>query len=277
MITGNALIAGVIGDPIAHSLSPKLHNYWLQHYQIDGVYVPFHVRGDNLQHVIQSLPLYGIKGVNVTVPHKEAVMPYLDYVDETATRIGAVNTIFIKDNQLHGTNTDSYGFIENILCSLPEQTLLSDKTVMIIGAGGASRAAIDGLLQQDVKKIYLTNRTVEKAQQLQQEFGAKLEVIMYDHKEDPFPEIDLLVNSTALGMQGKPPLDLSLQRLKDTAIVHDIVYNPLETRLLRAAKERGLQTITGIGMLLYQAVPGFEHWFGTKPDVTNDVIDYMLS
>lgn len=276
MITGNASIAGVIGDPIKHSLSPLLHNYWLNKYSIDGVYIPLHVTNENLQTVIRSLGDYGIEGINVTVPHKESVIEYLDIVEEEAQKIGAVNTIYVKDNKLVGTNTDAYGFIHNIRSNLPKNYSLEGMNILILGAGGAARAAIYGLLNENVSAITICNRTIEKAHELQKYFGSKINVVEYNQKEEVLAATDLVVNTTSLGMVGKHPLEINLSTLKIGGIVHDIVYNPLETELLKQAKDRGYHIITGIGMLLHQAVPGFEHWFGFRPTVDNELEHYML-
>lgn len=276
MITGNAKIAGVIGDPIQHSLSPVLHNYWLKIYKIDGAYVPFHVVNEQLEHVITSLRSYGIQGINVTVPHKESVMKYVDVVEPEAQEIGAVNTIYVENNRLIGTNTDAYGFIYNLKAKYPTNTDLNGMHVLIIGAGGAARAAIYGLLKEQVASITLCNRTLAKAKELKEYFGESVYVIEYEDRESILSSTDLVVNTTSLGMVGKNTLELDLRTLKKGAMVYDIVYNPLETHLLKTAKELGYQTITGIGMLLHQAVPGFEKWFGIKPEIDDHLEQYVL-
>ncbi len=269
------LLAGVIGDPISHSLSPKLHGFWLERYGIKGAYIPMHVKGENLEQALRALPSLGFGGCNVTVPHKEAVMPYLDKISPEAKKIGAVNTIIVQKNgKLHGTNTDAFGFIENVKSQVRDLTPYLEQ-VLVIGAGGAARAIIYGLLQEGANKILIANRTAERAESLAAHFGKKCEVIKWEALDTRIGEVTMLVNSTTLGMKGQPALELPLRLLSKNALVSDIVYAPLTTSLLQKAKRRGNPTVDGIGMLLHQARPGFEAWFGKAPKVDKALIDYM--
>ena len=268
IFSGKARLAGVMGWPVAHSLSPRLHGYWLDHYGIDGVYVPLAVHPSNLQQAIEALPRLGFCGLNVTVPHKETVMQYLDHVDETARRIGAVNTISFDENgQSHGTNTDAFGFIENILYSLPDWDF-SKGPVVVLGAGGAARAICVALLDAGVPEIRLLNRTLQRAETLRGDIGGGISVLDWQSRNDGLSDVAMVVNTTTLGMTGQPPLDMDLRNLPVQACVTDIVYAPLQTDLLIEATERGNLVVDGIGMLLHQARPGFEAWFGRAPDVT---------
>lgn len=276
MLSGNAKIAGVIGHPISHSLSPKLHGFWLDRYQIDGTYIPLAVVPSDLKDVIVSLPKMGLRGVNITVPHKEAVMEWMDEIEDVAIRIGAVNTIVIKEGKLIGTNTDAYGFIRNILASQPVSWKIDAGKAVVIGAGGAARAVIAGLQDASVSEIILTNRTRSKAEELAAHLGGNITVIDWKAREAALENANLLVNTTSLGMIGQPPLVLDISALPTSALVTDIVYKPLETALLKAARERGNKTVDGLGMLLHQAVRGFEAWFGVKPEVTQELRQFVL-
>lgn len=276
MLSGNAKIAGVIGHPISHSLSPKLHGFWLDRYQIDGTYIPLAVVPSDLKDVIVSLPKMGLRGVNITVPHKEAVMEWMDEIEDVAIRIGAVNTIVIKEGKLIGTNTDAYGFIQNILASQPVSWKIDAGKAVVIGAGGAARAVIAGVQDASVSEIILTNRTRSKAEELAAHLGGNITVIDWKAREAALENANLLVNTTSLGMIGQPPLVLDISALPTSALVTDIVYKPLETALLKAARERGNKTVDGLGMLLHQAVRGFEAWFGVKPEVTQELRQFVL-
>lgn len=268
--------AGVIGYPIAHSKSPLIHRYWMDKYNVSGHYTAIEIHTDNLKEEVQKLVNEGFTGFNVTVPHKQDIMTLCDDVDDKARAIGAVNTIIIKDNKLHGTNTDSIGFIQNIKSSQPKFNF-QDKTALVLGAGGAARAIIYGLLGAGVKKIILTNRTAQKAENLAQELGSQLECLAWDKRETLLSDVDLVVNTTSLGMTGKPELEMDISALHSDAIVCDIVYAPLMTDLLKQAKTQGNQLVTGIGMLLYQAQPAFEAWTNIRPEVDADLEKLVLS
>lgn len=268
--------AGVIGYPIAHSKSPIIHKYWMNKNNIVGYYQAIEIHPDQLQNKVQEMVDGGYSGFNVTIPHKQNIMALCDEVDKTARAIGAVNTVIIKDKKLYGTNTDAVGFIQNIKSSKPDFNF-KNKTALVLGAGGASRAVIFGLLQEGVPKILLANRTAEKAETLVQEFDSKLELLAWEKRETALNNIDIIVNTTSLGMTGKPALGLDLSSLNKGALVCDIVYTPLMTDLLKAGKAQDNQIVAGIGMLLYQAQPAFEAWTGILPTVDGELEKLVLS
>jgi shikimate dehydrogenase len=264
----NTRLAGVLGWPIAHSRSPVLHATWLQHYDLDGLYLPLAVAPERLGEAVRGLAALGFRGANVTVPHKEAVMAHLDRVDSVARRIGAVNTLVIAaDGSVEGRNTDGYGFLANIEDRRPDWSASAGPAV-VLGAGGAARAVAVALSDAGAPAIRIVNRTLEKAQQLVRDLGGPLVAVPWAERADALADAALVVNTTTLGMVKQPELELDLAALPSTAVVTDIVYTPLETALLRAAASRGNPTVDGLGMLLHQAVPGFEAWFGRRPTVT---------
>lgn len=269
-------LAAVIGHPIAHSRSPRLHGYWLGEYGINGHYVPMDVAPEDLEAVIKVMPKMGYVGANVTIPHKEAVMGFVDHLTDSAKAIGAVNTlVFQDDGTVLGDNTDGYGFIENLKQGAPEWKADSG-AAMVLGAGGAARAIVFSLLQAGVPKVLISNRTKSRAETLRSDFGERVEVVDWENAAASLTDVVTLVNTTSLGMVGKAPLELSLDALSDQATVTDIVYNPLETDLLVRAREKGCSTVDGLGMLLHQAVPGFEAWFGRRPEVDAGLRDEVL-
>lgn len=269
-------LAAVIGHPIAHSRSPRLHGYWLGEYGINGQYVPMDVAPEDLEAVIKVMPKMGYVGANVTIPHKEAVMGFVDHLTDSAKAIGAVNTlVFQDDGTVLGDNTDGYGFIENLKQGAPEWKANSG-AAMVLGAGGAARAIVFSLLQAGVPKVLISNRTKSRAETLRSDFGERVEVVDWENAAASLVDVVTLVNTTSLGMVGKAPLELSLDALSDQATVTDIVYNPLETDLLVRAREKGCSTVDGLGMLLHQAVPGFEAWFGRRPEVDAGLRDEVL-
>lgn len=260
-------LAGVIGSPIAHSRSPALHGHWLRTFGIQGFYIPMDVASDNLAEVLRALPKAGFVGVNVTVPHKVAVLELADLVTDRATLIGAANTlIFRKDGKIHADNTDGYGFIENLRQNAPQWNPAAGPAA-VLGAGGAARAVIASLLDVGVPEIMISNRTRIRAEGLQHDFGHRLRVVDWVQAGNMFEDAATVVNTTSLGMVGKPELRVPLDGLQKGALVTDLVYAPLQTRLLRVAQEMGCVTVDGLGMLLHQAVPGFERWFGQRPVV----------
>lgn len=276
-LTRHAPLAGVMGWPISHSLSPRLHSYWLKENGLDGAYVPLPVSPDNLEHALRALPKLGFRGVNLTVPHKERAIPFLDHVSDVASRIGAVNTVFVSlDGTLSGTNTDAFGFLENLRRNAPQWNE-AKRPVVVLGAGGAARAVVAALLDLDVVEIRLLNRTIEKAHALAESLGGPIKIVEWSEREEALDGSTLLVNTTTLGMIGQPRLELSLAALPKMAVVYDLVYAPLETELLSTARSLGLSTVDGLGMLLYQAAPGFEGWFGIQPVVTDGLRDAVLS
>ncbi len=271
------IIAGVVGDPVSHSLSPRLHGFWLKKYAINGDYRAFHVKPDELAIFFNSMDEKNIRGVNLTVPHKERALGLVDHVDNLARRIGAINTVYFDESKkMVGTNTDGHGFLTHLKNSAPGWRA-QNGPVVIIGAGGAARAVIISLLDDGVPEIRLCNRTLERAKSLAVELGDKrIKIIPWGEKEKELIGCALLVNVTTLGMAGQPPLIINLDRLPVKAVVYDIVYTPLETDLLRQAKERGNPVVDGLGMLLHQAVPGFKAWFGITPEVDDELREYLL-
>jgi shikimate dehydrogenase len=267
MTQGQIPLAGVIGDPTAHSKSPRLHGYWLRHYGLAGHYVPLHVRADHLAQVLKSMPDMGFVGANVTIPHKQAAIALADEVTETARRIGAANTLtFLPDGRLHADNTDAHGFIENIRQSAP-QWQPQVGPALVLGAGGAARAVLVALLDAGAPEVWLANRTAETAAQLAQEFGPRIKPVDWAKTETYLGAAKTVVNTTSLGMSGHGDFPFSFNRLAAETVVNDIVYTPLETPFLLAAKAQGCHCVDGLGMLLHQAAPGFARWFGKTPTV----------
>lgn len=260
-------LAAVIGSPIAHSRSPRLFRHWLRKYGMPGHYIPMEVPAERLQETLRLLPDLGFVGLNVTIPYKEKVMEIADQVSDRATLIGAANTlIFRQDGRIHADNTDGYGFIENLRQSAPDW-MPEAGPATVLGAGGAARAVVASLLDVGVPEIRLTNRTRPRAEKLREDFGKKVEVYDWVQAGNIVEGCATVVNTTSLGMAGKPELRVPLDAIGPGMLVTDLVYTPLETRLLREAKEQGAQTVDGLGMLLHQAVPGFERWFGVRPEV----------
>jgi len=264
-VTAPARAACVIGWPIAHSRSPLIHNYWLKTYGIAGEYRREAVPPEEFAAFVQSLAARGYVGANVTVPHKEAALK-LAAADERARAVGAANTLWF-DNGLKATNTDVEGFLDNLDACAPGWDRDLRKAV-VLGAGGAARAVVYGLRERGAAAIVVANRTAPRAQALREAFGAPVEIVPWAARNEALAGAALLVNTTTLGMERQPALDLDLGRLPGHAVVADLVYVPVETALLRAAKARGLRHADGLGMLLYQAVRGFTLWFGVKPAVT---------
>lgn len=270
-------LAGVIGSPVAHSKSPRLHGYWLQRYGIKGHYLPMDVAPGDLETVIRALPKAGFVGCNVTIPHKEAVLALADIVTDRAALIGAANTlIFRRDGRIHADNTDGYGFTANLRQNAPHWQPTSGPAA-VIGAGGAARAIIASLLEVGVPEIRLSNRTKARAEALRMEFGAKVDVQDWSQAGNMLEGAVTVVNTSSLGMVGKPEFRVPLDALSPRAVVTDLVYSPLKTRLLAEAEANGCTVVDGLGMLLHQAVPGFERWFGTKPEVDQATRDAVLA
>ena len=266
-------LTGLIGYPLTHSLSPKIHDYWIKQYGVDAEYKLFTTPPPRVRQVVKRLSDKGALGFNVTVPHKQAVMEYLDDFDDIAKRIGAVNTVVRDGDRLIGSNTDAYGFITNLKEGLGDLAPYL-KHVVILGAGGATRAAIVALKDAGAQHITLTNRSGEKAQALADAFN--LESLPWSVRNNLLAEATLLVNTTSLGMVHQPELSIDLSLLPDGAAVHDIVYAPLETELLKDAKKRGHRVTDGFGMLLYQAQKAFEMWHGVLPEVTPALRAHVL-
>lgn len=263
-------LAGVIGHPIGHSRSPKLHGHWLKTYGLPGHYIPMDVAPADLETVLRTLPKAGFVGANVTVPHKESALRIADHVSDRATVIGAANTlVFREDGSIHADNTDGYGFMENLRNGAPDWNA-KDGPAVVFGAGGAARAVLQALADAGVPEILLTNRTRARADHLKEEFGQRITVVDWVQAGNVVETAELVVNTTSLGMQGQPELRVPLDGLQPGAAVTDLVYAPLKTNLLKTAEEAGCTTVDGLGMLLHQAVPGFERWFGVRPEVDAD-------
>lgn len=262
LLSGHARLAGVLGWPVSHSRSPRLHGHWLGTLSLDGAYVPLPVHPDRFAGAVKALADLGFRGANVTIPHKQAAFTVCDVVDATAQRAGAVNTLVFRDGRIEGSNTDGFGFLESVRDQAPGWHPQAGPAVLL-GAGGAARAIAAALLDAGCPRVTLVNRSRNRAEALARDLGGPVAVA----DAPPLREAVLLVNTTSLGMQGQPPLVLDLAPLPAGAVVADIVYVPLETPLLAAARTRGLRAVDGLGMLLHQARPGFEAWFGVAPRV----------
>jgi len=270
-------LAGVIGDPIGHSKSPRLHGHWLNAYGLAGHYIPMQISAGDLPEALRTLPKLGFKGINVTIPHKEAALSLADEVTDSAARIGAANTLtFREDGTFQADNTDGYGFLQNLISSAPSWHADTGPAA-VLGAGGACRAVIVALLDAGCPEIRLSNRTKDRAKALAKQFGPKVKVVDWGQEGALFSEAALAVNTTSLGMEGQPPISFDLNCLPSKALATDLIYTPLLTPFLRAATVKGCATVDGLGMLLYQAVPGFERWFGTRPEVTPALRDIVLA
>ncbi len=264
-------LAGVMGWPIAHSRSPRLHGHWLKRYGVDGFYVPLGTRPQDFERAFQTLPKLGFQGVNVTLPFKETVLEYATSISDRAALIGAANTLtFRPDGVVAADNTDGYGFIENLRQQVPGWKATRGPA-LVIGAGGAARSVLSALLSDGAPEIRLVNRSRIRADILRDHFGKRIVPQDWNWKSDLVRDVALIVNATSLGMTGQPELSLNLSAAGPETLVTDIVYQPLETDLLRQARALGLRAVDGLGMLLHQAAPGFEQWFGVRPEVDADL------
>lgn len=279
-ITGKARLAGIMGWPIAHSRSPTLHNFWIDEHGIDGVYVPMPVRPERIGEALRALPALGFRGCNLTIPHKEAALSVVDRVDRLARRIGAINTVVVApDGTLEGSNTDAFGFRENLREHAADWQPDAGAAV-VLGAGGSARAVTAALIEAGVKEIRLVNRTLARADALAGGLAdprTDISIHPWSARNRVLEGAGLLVNTTSLGMTGEPELEIDLSALPVFAIVYDIVYVPLDTGLLVAARKRGLRTVNGLGMLLHQGRPGFEAWFGTPARVSRELRAAVLT
>jgi shikimate dehydrogenase len=270
-LSGRTRLAGVMGWPVAHSLSPRLHGHWLHRYEIDGAYVPLPVVPERLEQALGALPALGFAGANLTIPHKEAAVSLVDRLSPAAERVGAVNTVVVEpDGALSGDNTDGFGF----LAALSESEVgwrAAAGPAVVLGAGGAARAIAVALLDAGTPEVRVVNRTPERARDLAAELGGPVHAVEWAGRAAALADAALLVNTTSLGMHGQPPLDLALGALPPTALVTDVVYTPLITPLLALARARGNPVVDGLGMLLHQARPGFRAWFGVEPVVDGDL------
>ena len=270
-------VAAVLGHPINHSKSPKLHNYWLSLFDIDGHYIPLDIDPRNFENSIRALSGLGFVGANVTIPYKEKVLKIADKISDRAAIIGAANTLtFLQDGSIYADNTDGYGFLQNIKCKYNDWTA-GEGTSVVFGAGGASRAILGALIEDGANEVILANRTRSRADQLRSDFGAKIKVVDWMKVQNYLSDASTVINATSLGMDGKAELPIPLQGLKKNTLVTDIVYTPLNTPLLENAAKRGCRTVDGLGMLIHQAIPGFERWFGVKPDVSEKLRELLIS
>ncbi|MES0812485.1 shikimate dehydrogenase [Roseibium sp. SCPC15] len=268
--------AAITGHPVVHSRSPLVHGYWLKKHGIEGEYGRVDVAPDDADRFYRDFAASGLVGANVTVPHKETAAAACDRLDDAARTMGAANTLWIDESgKLNGANTDGLGFLGN-LDQLAPGWDTNAGTALVLGAGGAARAIVWALLSRNYTAVHIVNRTREKAQKIVDEFGSKTFAHSWEKLGRLLGEADLLVNTTSLGMTGKPPLEIDLADLPKAALVTDIVYAPLETDLLKQAAARGNRTVDGLGMLLHQAVPGFERWFGVRPEVDDDLRALIL-
>lgn len=265
-------LAGIIGMPVAHSRSPVIHNYWLKAHGIRGSYVPLAVKPERLEDALAGLVALGFRGCNVTMPHKLTAMQKLGRVNETARRIGAVNTIVVEeDGTLSGFNNDGNGFVQSLRDARADWRADAGP-ILLLGAGGAARAVVVALLENGAREIRIANRTPEKAQALASDFGAAVSTVAWEDRGAALGDVALLVNCTDRGMVGKAPLEIDLSRLKPETLTADLIYTPLETAFLAEARARGCTTVNGLGLLLNQARIAFKAWFGVMPDVTPELI-----
>ena len=266
--------ACVIGWPIKHSRSPLIHNYWLKQLEIDGLYERVAVEPNDLPGFIRNLKQNGYQGCNVTIPHKEAALSAVDIYDQIVRETGSLNTIFLIDDKIHGTSTDGQGFLNNILSYYPDYQI-QGKTIFMIGAGGSAKAICQKLLEEKAETIWILNRTLERALELKQSFGSKIQIVHPNEIHHHLKTSDMLINSTSQGMISQPPLEIEIDNLPKHALVADIVYVPLKTKLITKAESLGLKVVPGLGMLLHQAVEGFQHWFGVRPEVSQQLYDLV--
>jgi shikimate dehydrogenase len=265
------LMAGLMGWPVMHSRSPKIHNFWLAKYGLNGTYVPLAIQAEGLRAALRALPALGFAGCNLTIPHKEAAFEIVDRVDPLARRIGAINCVVVApDGSLDGYNYDGFGYVQSILEAHPNWRADAGP-IVVVGAGGGARAVLVSLVDRGAQEIRLVNRSPERAQTLAREFGAPIEAVAWKERHAALAGAAMLINTTSQGMAGQPALDLVLDKLPASALVSDIIYVPRETPLLAAARLRGNRTVNGLGMLLNQARPAFQAWFGVMPEVTAEL------
>jgi len=279
-ITGRTKLAGIMGWPVTHSRSPALHNFWIDEHGVDGAYLPLAVRPEHLEQALRALPALGFRGCNLTLPHKQAALSIVDKLEPLARRIGAVNTIIVlPDGSLEGRNTDAFGFRENLRERVPDWKPSAGPAV-VLGAGGGARGVLAALIEARVEEIRIVNRTLARAERVASDLAApatRITALPWNDMESALRDAGLLVNTTSLGMSGEPELAFDLSPLPTAAVVADIVYVPLETPLLAAARERGHRIVDGLGMLLHQGRPGFEAWFGSPVQVTRELRAAILT
>ena len=275
-LTGAARVAGVMGWPVKHSRSPVLQGHWLARYGIDGAYVPMAVEPAQLEAALRGIVALGFRGCNVTVPHKVATAGICHELSQQARRLGAVNTVIVGDDgRLFGENTDGYGFMESLKAAVPDWSG-AGKSVLVLGAGGAARAIIVALTEEGAAEIRIANRSADRVVRLAADLDLRPDIVPWEQREAA-ANADLIVNTTTLGMVGQPPLDFAFDAARPEAVAVDIVYTPLETPFLAAARRRGLEAVDGLGMLLHQARPGFAAWYGIDPVVDDDLRKVVLA
>ena len=265
MNTSTIPVAAVIGHPVNHSRSPRMHNFWLAHFGLEGYYIPLDIDPKKFERSIRNLPELGLVGANITIPYKEKVLKIAEKISDRAALVGAANTLtFLPNGGIYADNTDGYGFLQNIKSKYKDWSAREGISV-VFGAGGASRAILAALIEDGASDIILANRTRSRADQLRSDFGAKIKVVEWMKIQNYLSEASTIINTTSLGMVGKTDLPIPLNALKKNTLVTDIVYTPIETHLLATAAKMGCRTVDGLGMLIHQAIPGFERWFGIKP------------
>ncbi|MGH8661993.1 MAG: shikimate dehydrogenase [Burkholderiales bacterium] len=265
------LLAGVMGWPVVHSRSPLLHNYWFKRHELAGTYVSLGIRPEGLAAALRALHPLGFSGVNLTIPHKQQAMAIVDEVDAVATRIGAISCVVVRpDGSLAGSNNDCYGFTHNLRQEQPDWRAAAGP-IVVLGAGGGARAVCYGLLQEGAKEIRLVNRTLARAKGIAAEFGSAIKPLPWEDRHNALEGAAMAVNATSQGMTGQPALDIRLDQLSKAALAADIIYTPLETPFLAAARARGNRTVNGLGMLLHQGRPAWKAWFGIEPEVTAEL------
>ena len=265
MNTSTIPVAAVIGHPVNHSRSPRMHNFWLAHFGLEGYYIPLDIDPKKFERSIRNLPELGLVGANITIPYKEKVLKIADKISDRAALVGAANTLtFLPNGGIYADNTDGYGFLQNIKSKYKDWSAREGVSV-VFGAGGASRAILAALIEDGASDIILANRTRSRADQLRSDFGAKIKVVEWMKVQNYLSEASTIINTTSLGMVGKTDLPIPLNALKKNTLVTDIVYTPIETHLLATAAKMGCRTVDGLGMLIHQAIPGFERWFGIRP------------
>lgn len=276
MNTSTIPVAAVIGHPVSHSRSPRMHNFWLAHFGLEGYYIPLDIDPKKFERSIRNLPELGFVGANITIPYKEKVLKIADKISDRAALVGAANTLtFLQNGGIYADNTDGYGFLQNIKSKYKDWSA-SEGISVVFGAGGASRAILGALIEDGASDIILTNRTRSRADQLRSDFGAKVKVVEWMKIQNYLSDASTIVNTTSLGMVGNTDLPIPLNTLKKNTLVTDIVYTPIETHLLATAAKMGCRTVDGLGMLIHQAIPGFERWFGIKPGDSQPLRELLI-
>ena len=277
MNTSTIPVAAVIGHPVNHSRSPRMHNFWLAHFGLEGYYIPLDIDPKKFERSIRNLPELGLVGANITIPYKEKVLKIADKISDRAALVGAANTLtFLPNGGIYADNTDGYGFLQNIKSKYKNWSA-RDGISLVFGAGGASRAILAALIEDGASDIILANRTRSRADQLRSDFGAKIKVVEWMKIQNYLSEASTIINTTSLGMVGKTDLPIPLNALKKNTLVTDIVYTPIETHLLATAAKMGCRTVDGLGMLIHQAIPGFERWFGIKPGDSQALRELLIN